>query len=162
MKVFLFLVLVEPALAADGESIVLNADIDVFFVNAGHFDFQSDVVFVFVDIHRRCETAGRQRLFRALGGERLTENTVHTVLQCGKITTCQNCHTTTPFSEISGGRLGGACGPTKAGSNRLIDCSYLSRSRFDDLNPNYLNEHRYVLCKTAHEATKRRSFAKGR
>ena len=68
MKVLLFLVLVEPALAADGESIVLNADIDVFFVNAGHFDFQGDVVFVFVDIHRRCEIAGRQRLFRALGG----------------------------------------------------------------------------------------------
>ena len=46
--------------------------------------------------------------------------------------------------------------PDQTGSSTV---PYLSRSRFDDLNPNYLNEHRYVLCKTAHEATKRRSFA---
>src|SRR5436190_19185453 len=47
MKVLLLLVLLEPALAADGERIVLNSDIDVCFVNARHFDLQRNVVFVF-------------------------------------------------------------------------------------------------------------------
>src|SRR2546428_4327022 len=101
MKVLLLLVLLEPALAADGERIVLNSDIDVFFVNARHFNLQRNVVFVFVDVHRRCEIAGGQRLVRTFGAERLTGNTVHAVLQCRKITTCHKCHTTTPSSEIS-------------------------------------------------------------
>src|SRR5438093_12575954 len=101
MKVLLLFVLLEPALAADGERIVLNTDIDFFFVNARHFDLQRNVVFIFVDVHGRCEIAGGQRVVRTFGAERLTENTVHAVLQCRKITTCHKCHTTTSSSATS-------------------------------------------------------------
>src|SRR5690242_8821963 len=73
LKVLLSFVLLEPALAADGERIVLNADTDVLFVNARYFDLQTNIVFIFVDIHRRCEIARRQRVVRTFGAERLTE-----------------------------------------------------------------------------------------
>jgi hypothetical protein len=38
-----------------GEGVVLDADINVFFVDARDFNLQGDVVLVFVDVHRRCE-----------------------------------------------------------------------------------------------------------
>ena len=53
-------------LAMDGEGVVLNADVNIFFVDARDFDLQNNVVLVFVDVHRRCEGGGCQRLFRLL------------------------------------------------------------------------------------------------
>ncbi len=41
MEVLLFLVLFDLALATDGEGVVLNADIDVFFVDARDFNLQN-------------------------------------------------------------------------------------------------------------------------
>src|SRR5439155_3445256 len=110
-EVLLFLFLLDLALAMDGKSVVLDADINVFFVNARNFNFQSDVVLVFVDVHRRCKAGGCQRLFRAFGAIGLTEKTVHTahaVLHCRKLTeripTGQYCHKSSSFR---GGTLRG-------------------------------------------------------
>jgi len=58
----------------DDQRIVLDADINVHFLNTRHFNFQSEVVLVFVDVHRRCESSGRQRLLWAVGIERFTQN----------------------------------------------------------------------------------------
>src|ERR1700676_5797003 len=57
-EVLLFLLLLDLALAMDGEGGVLDEDIDVFLVNAWDFELQGYVVLVFVDIHRRCEAGG--------------------------------------------------------------------------------------------------------
>jgi len=57
-EVLLFLFLLDLALAMDGEGIALDADINVFFVDAGDFKLQRDVVLVFVDVHGRCEAGG--------------------------------------------------------------------------------------------------------
>lgn len=46
------------ALAMHGEGGVLDADIDVFLVDAWDFELQSYVVLVFVDVHGRCEAGG--------------------------------------------------------------------------------------------------------
>ena len=42
----------------DGEGVVLDADINIFFIDAGDFKLQSNGVLVFVDVHRRRETSG--------------------------------------------------------------------------------------------------------
>src|SRR5712692_10534617 len=57
-EVLLFLFLLHLALAMDGEGVALDADINVFFVDARDFKLQSNVVLVFVDVHRRCEAGG--------------------------------------------------------------------------------------------------------
>ena len=49
-EVLLFLFLLDLALAMDGEGGVLDADINVFFVDARDFKLQSNVVLVFVDV----------------------------------------------------------------------------------------------------------------
>ena len=72
-----------------GQGIAFDADIDIFLVNPRDFHLQSNGVLVFVDVHRRGEAGGGQRLFRTFGAERLTEKTVHAihaVLQTGKLT----------------------------------------------------------------------------
>src|SRR5260370_3301263 len=51
--VLLFLFLLDVALAMDGEFVVLDADINVFFGAARDFTLQSTGVLVFVDVHRR-------------------------------------------------------------------------------------------------------------
>src|SRR5271167_837990 len=81
--VLFFFFLLKLALAVDNQCIVLYADINVFFLNARDFNFQSEIVLVFVDVHRRCEAGGRQRLLWAFGVERFTQKTVHAVLQGG-------------------------------------------------------------------------------
>ena len=78
-EVLLFLFLLDLALAMDGESVVLNGNINVFFVDARDFNLQNNVVLVFLDVHRRREGGGCQRLRRALGAVRLTEKTVHAI-----------------------------------------------------------------------------------
>ena len=57
----------------DDEGVVLDADINVFFVDAWDFNLQCNVVLVFVDVHRRSEAGSCQCLFRAFGAVRLTE-----------------------------------------------------------------------------------------
>jgi len=57
-EVLLFLFLFDLPLAMDGEGGVLDADINVLFVNAGDFKLQSNVVLVFVNVHGRCEAGG--------------------------------------------------------------------------------------------------------
>src|SRR5579864_4678678 len=79
-EVLLFLFLVDLALAMDGEGVVLDADINVFFVDARDFHLHSNSVLVFVDVHRRCEVGGRQSLFWAFGAIRLTNQAVYAVL----------------------------------------------------------------------------------
>src|SRR5437016_1116790 len=95
-EVLLFLFLLELALAVDGKGVVLDADVNVFLVDARDFNFQGDVVLVLVDIDRRCETGGRQRLLRAFGAIELTDKTVQAILHCGRLTeripTGQYCH----------------------------------------------------------------------
>jgi hypothetical protein len=54
-EVLLFFLLLNLALAMDGEGVVLNADINVFFVDARDVDLQNNVVSVCVYVHRRCE-----------------------------------------------------------------------------------------------------------
>src|SRR5271166_4052666 len=81
--VFFFFFLLKLALAVDYQGIVLDTDINVFFLNARNFNFQSEVVLVFVDVHRRREAGGRQRFLWAFGVERFTQKTVHAVLQGG-------------------------------------------------------------------------------
>ena len=49
-EVLLFLFLLDLALALDGEGCVLDADINVFFVDVGDLKLQSNVVLVFVDV----------------------------------------------------------------------------------------------------------------
>jgi hypothetical protein len=66
-EVLLFFFLLNLALAMDGEGVVLNADINVFFVDARDVDLQNNVVPVLVYVHRRREGSGCQRLFRAFG-----------------------------------------------------------------------------------------------
>src|SRR5579864_147002 len=88
-EVLLFLFLLDLALAMDGEGIVLDADVDVFFVDARDFKLQSNVVLIFVDVHRWCEAGGCECVFRAFRAIRLTEQTVHAVhavLHSGKLT----------------------------------------------------------------------------
>src|ERR1700752_650139 len=51
-EVLLFLFLLDLALAMDGEGIVLDADVDVFFVDARDFKLQSNVVLIFVNVNR--------------------------------------------------------------------------------------------------------------
>src|SRR5882762_6596570 len=88
-EVFLLLFLFNLALAVDGEGVTLDADINIFFVDARDFKLQSNVVFVFVDVHRRCEVGGRQRLFRSFWAIGLTKKTIHpvrAVLHGGKLT----------------------------------------------------------------------------
>src|SRR5207244_12764216 len=89
----------------DGKRVVLDADINVLFVNARNFNFQSDVVLVFVDVHRRCKAGGCKRLFRAFGAIGSTEKTVHAahaLLHCRKLTEWlprgQYDHTSSSFS----------------------------------------------------------------
>src|SRR4030095_4830879 len=85
--VFLFLFLLQLTLAVYGEGVVLNANINVSLVDARDFNLQGDVVLVFVDVHWRRKTGGRQRLLRARRwAVQLTEKTVHLVLQCGGAT----------------------------------------------------------------------------
>jgi hypothetical protein len=56
MKVLLFLFLLEPALAAELRVLSSMPTLMSFSSLPRHFDFQGNVVFVFVDIHR-----GRER-----------------------------------------------------------------------------------------------------
>jgi hypothetical protein len=63
--------------------------LDVFLDDAGDFKLQSDVVLVFVNVRRRCEAGGCQRLLRPLRAIRLTEKAAHsvyTVLHSGELT----------------------------------------------------------------------------
>src|SRR5512135_1111090 len=78
-EVLLFLFLLELALAPNSEGVVLGADINVFFVDSRDFHLQSNVVLVFVNVHRRRKAGAGQRLFWAFGTIRLTEKTVHAV-----------------------------------------------------------------------------------
>src|SRR5580704_673274 len=78
-EVLLFFFLLNLPLAMDSERVVLNADINVFFVDARDVDLQNNVVPVLVYVHRRCEGSGCERLFRAFGAVRLTEKAVHAV-----------------------------------------------------------------------------------
>src|SRR5271165_5870192 len=84
----------------DGQGVALDADVNVLFIDAWHFNLQSNFVLVFVDVHRRCERGGRQRFLWAFGVERFTQKTVHTVLQGGggteRIPTGQYCHDAVP------------------------------------------------------------------
>jgi hypothetical protein len=57
-EVLLFLFLLDPALAMNCEDVVLDANINVFFVDARDFHLQSNLVLVFVDVHRRCVAGG--------------------------------------------------------------------------------------------------------
>src|SRR5713226_1826888 len=87
--VLFLLFLLDVALAMDGEGIVVDVDMNVLFVDARDFKLQSNVVLVFVGVHRRYEAGGCQRLFRPFGVIRLTEkaiHAVHTVLHGGKLT----------------------------------------------------------------------------
>jgi hypothetical protein len=99
-EVLLFLFLLDLTLAMDGESVVIDADVNVLLLDARNFNFQSNVLLVFLDVHRRCEAGGHQRFFRALGAIRLTRNTIHAVLHDGKFTerfpTAQYCHDALP------------------------------------------------------------------
>src|SRR5260370_398901 len=51
--VLFFFFLLELAFAVHGQSVALDADIDVLFVDSRHFDFQSDVVLILVDVDGR-------------------------------------------------------------------------------------------------------------
>src|SRR5579872_3050782 len=66
-EVLLFLILLDLALAINGEDIILDANINVFFVNARNFHPQSYGVLVFVDVHRRGECSGCQSIFLDFG-----------------------------------------------------------------------------------------------
>ena len=55
-EVFLSFFFLDLALAMDGEGRVLDADINVFFIDARDLKLQSNIVLVFVDIHRRCNS----------------------------------------------------------------------------------------------------------
>src|SRR4029434_361219 len=69
-EVFLLLFLLDLALAVDGEGVTLDANITIFLIDARDFKLQTNVVLVFVDVYRRCEVGGGQRLFwffRAIG-----------------------------------------------------------------------------------------------
>jgi hypothetical protein len=72
-----------------GYSVALDADIDIFLVDARDFHLQSNVVLVFADVHRRGKASGGQRLVQTFAAERSLEKTVHTVqaiLQIGILT----------------------------------------------------------------------------
>src|SRR5579864_1497424 len=87
--VLFFLVFFELALAVHGESIALDANVNIFLVNTRDFHLKRNRVLIFVYVHRRGKAGGDQGLFRAFWAERLTEKTVHTVqtiLQAGKFT----------------------------------------------------------------------------
>lgn len=77
--VLFFLLLLELALAVNGERGVLDANVDVLLVDAGDFDFERDVVLIFADVNRGREASGRGGLF--LSALRIAEQTVHAVLQ---------------------------------------------------------------------------------
>ena len=68
-EVFLFLFFLDLALALHGKGVVVDANINVIFVNAGDFDLQRDVVLILVDIDWRCEAGGGQRFFRSFGAK---------------------------------------------------------------------------------------------
>src|SRR5215469_479944 len=86
-SVILFLlVLFELALAVDGQVVVFHANVDILLIDPGHFDLQSDVVVVFVDIDSGRENAGGQRLFPAWLSKVLLEQTVHLILQGVELT----------------------------------------------------------------------------
>src|SRR5208282_264423 len=69
------------ALAVYGQRVVLDADIDVFLVDSRHFDFQCHVVLVFVDVDWWSKCGCGQRLILPFRPTRVTEQTVHAVLQ---------------------------------------------------------------------------------
>src|SRR2546423_238349 len=85
-EVLLFLFLLELALAMDRERVVLDADINVFLVQARDFKLQGKVVLVFVDVDRRREAGGGQRLLWAYGAISLANKTVHAVFYGGVFT----------------------------------------------------------------------------
>src|SRR5579883_1131966 len=74
--VLFFLFLLELALAVYGQDIVFDADIDVLLVDPRNFDFQGDVVLVFVDVDGRGKAGAGQGLLAALGSEGLAEQPV--------------------------------------------------------------------------------------
>src|SRR5438445_10968294 len=54
-----FVFLLEPALAAERDDVVLNGQIEIFAIHAGQFRFENDVIFVLINIHARTPgTAG--------------------------------------------------------------------------------------------------------
>jgi hypothetical protein len=61
------------------EGVAPNTDVNVFFIDAREFKLQDNGVLIFIDVYRRREAGGCERLFRAFGAIRLTEKTVHAV-----------------------------------------------------------------------------------
>src|ERR1700745_3887941 len=70
-EVFLLLLIFDLALAVDGERVAFDTDINIFFVDARDFKLESNVVLVFVDVHRRCKVRARQSLLGSFGAEGL-------------------------------------------------------------------------------------------
>src|SRR6266446_4934707 len=83
--VLFFFFLLDLALTVDGEGIVLNADIDIFLVDARDFDLQANVVLVFVNVDGGGEARSSQGLILALVIS-LAKQPVHAVLQGRKLT----------------------------------------------------------------------------
>src|ERR1019366_2082125 len=52
-EVLFFLFLFELALAAHGQNIVFDLDVEVFLFDPRHFQLELDAVFVFVNVNRR-------------------------------------------------------------------------------------------------------------
>src|SRR5581483_7455153 len=75
MEVLLFLFLFQLPLAANGQRVVLQADINVLLFNARDFQLERQVVLIFVNVHRRCKRRGGQVLFAT--GIRILKQPIH-------------------------------------------------------------------------------------
>src|SRR5208337_342755 len=85
-EVLFFLFLLELAFAVHGQSVVLDADVDVLLVDSRHFDLQGDVVLVLVDVDGRSKCGRGQRFILPFRQTGIAEQTVHAVLQGDELT----------------------------------------------------------------------------
>src|SRR5690242_3488651 len=85
MEVFFLFLLFELALAADGQRVVLEPDIDVVLIDARDFELQSDLVLVLVNVNRRNEAAAGSQ-FVLTSTAIVLKETVHAILQRSKLT----------------------------------------------------------------------------
>src|SRR5207302_9777312 len=84
--VLFFLLFFDFALAVHSEGVALDADVDVFLVDSGHFDLERDLVLVFVDVDGGGEARSGQSIIAVCASVGFAERAVDAVLQGGELT----------------------------------------------------------------------------